>query len=61
VWRKFFGKIAPLTTSAQDIHQAVYHPTHVGAAAYPPPGRGGGMSGATTAHSSSVRSLGYLR
>src|SRR5208282_6568885 len=32
VWRKILRKIAPLTTGAQDIHQAVYHRTHVGAA-----------------------------
>src|ERR1700683_2524459 len=32
VWRKILRKVAPLTTGAQDIHQAVYHRTHVGAA-----------------------------
>ena len=32
VRRKILRKIAPLTTGAQDIHQAVYHRTHVGAA-----------------------------
>jgi hypothetical protein len=31
-WRKILGEIAPLTTGAQNIHQAVYHRTHVGAA-----------------------------
>ena len=60
VWRKNLRQITPLTTGAQDVHQAVHHRTHIGAA-LPPPGRGGEISGAITAHSSSVRSLGYLR
>jgi hypothetical protein len=58
--RKILRQIAPLTTSAQDVHQAVHYRAHVGAA-LATAGRGGGISGATTAHSSSVRSLGYLR
>src|SRR5271156_3856419 len=41
--------IRPLTTARMSVRRL------------PPPGRGGGMSGAITAHSSSVRSLGYLR
>ena len=30
--RKILRNIAPLTTGAQDVHQAVHHRTHVGAA-----------------------------
>ena len=30
--RKILRQIAPLTTSAQDVHQAVHHRAHVGAA-----------------------------
>ena len=39
-------------------HQAVHHRAHVSATLA---AAGGGMSGTTTAHSSSVRSLGYLK
>src|SRR5712671_3811806 len=60
VRRKVLRKVAPLATGTQDIHHPVHDRTHVG----PPPaspGLGGGINGATYAHSSSVRSLGYLR
>jgi hypothetical protein len=45
--------------SAQEIH-----PVHDGARvgpSLPPPGFAGGINGSTYVHSSSVRSLGYLR
>ena len=58
--RKILRNITPLTTGAQDVHQTV-DPARMSVRRLPPPGRGAGMSGAITAHSSSVTSLGYRR
>jgi hypothetical protein len=55
-----FWDIPPLEAGAQDVHHAVYDGSHV----RPPltaAALAGGISGSTYAHSSSVKSLGYLK
>ena len=54
--RKILRKLAPLAAGAQDIHHPVHHRAHVACACRRR--FAGGMNGSTSAHSSSVRSLG---
>ena len=56
--RKILLNIAPLTTGAPGCTSGRSPPHACRCGACPPPGCGGGMSGAITAHSSSVRSPG---
>src|SRR5271169_2970477 len=53
---KILGKIAPLATGAQQIHDGVEGSPHVGLAS--PPRFAAGISGSISAHSASVTSLG---
>src|SRR5208337_3326346 len=55
--RQVLGDGAPLAASAQDVHQAVDDLALIDMARLPPR-LAGGTSGATCAHSASVRSLG---
>jgi hypothetical protein len=54
VRRKILRKVAPLATTP-------FMAARMSVRRLPPPGFGGGMNGLTSAHSSSVKSLGYLR
>src|SRR4029077_8021651 len=58
--RKILRKVAPLAACAQDIHDPVHDRAHVGLPLAATASRWR-MNGSTSVHSSSVRSLGYLR
>src|SRR5208337_3089914 len=58
--RQVLGKVTPLASCAQHVHDAVERLSHV-VSRLRPPRLAGGMSGSTCDHSPSVRSLGYRK
>ena len=60
VRRKVLWKVAPWQPVLR-IYITPFMTARMSVRRLPPPGLGGGINGATYAHSSSVRSLGYLR